>query len=245
MDSMGEVSRDHVGTVAAVLRPRAGGGVVIGVERGFAFANDDLSNVEPLGALWTDPTVRMNEGGCDPQGRFYCGSMAYDGAKGRGRLYRLEPNGTTHVVLPEVSVSNGLAWSPGGDLAYYVDTPTQRIDVFDFDPGSGLHDRRPFVLIDPALGSPDGLTVDASGCVWVALFGGSAVHQYSPLGRLEQVVEVLVSQVTACNFGGTGLDELYITTSRKGLGDTTEGAAGALFAASVGVVGQPVIAFAG
>jgi sugar lactone lactonase YvrE len=127
----GSVTRRHLGTVLAALRPRASGGMVVALERKFALADED-GTVHPLGELWADPSVRMNDGGCDPDGRFYCGSMAYDCAPGRGRLYRLDPDGSTRVVLDRVTVSNGLVWSPDGATAYYVDSPTGRIDAFDY-----------------------------------------------------------------------------------------------------------------
>ena len=160
----GVIDRHHVGSVAAALRPRRRGGAVIGVERGFALQEADGS-IRHLDELWTDTHVRMNEGGCDPDGRFYCGSMAYDHRPGAGALYRLDPDGSVRVVLGSVTISNGLEWSPNGSLAYYNDTPTQRTDVFDYDGGSGLTGRRPFVEIPAEAGGPDGLTVDAEGGV--------------------------------------------------------------------------------
>ena len=87
----------------------------------------------------------MNEGGCDPDGRFYCGSMAYDKRPGAGALYRLDPDRSVRVVLDGVTISNGLDWSPDGTLAYYNDTDTFRVDVFDYDRDAGLTRRRPFV----------------------------------------------------------------------------------------------------
>jgi len=97
---------------------------------GFALENSD-GTLTHLGQLWTDDSVRMNEGGCDPDGRFYCGSKAYDKRSGAGALYRLDPNRSVHVVLEAVTVSNGLDWSPDGSRAYYNDTATHRIAVFD------------------------------------------------------------------------------------------------------------------
>jgi sugar lactone lactonase YvrE len=126
----GAINRRHVDNVAAVLRPRRQGGAVIGVERGFALEDAD-GTLTHLDELWTDARVRMNEGGCDPDGRFYCGSMAYDQRPGAGALYRLDPDGSVRVVLENVTISNGLEWSPDGSRAYYNDTPTHRIDVFD------------------------------------------------------------------------------------------------------------------
>jgi hypothetical protein len=158
---------------------------VLAVERGFALEDDD-GTVTPLPELWTDPGVRMNEGGCDPDGRFYCGSMAYDQRPGAGALYRLDPDGSARTVLENVTISNGLEWSPDGSRAYYNDTPTQRIDVFDYDSESGLTGRRPFAEIPAEAGGPDGLTVDEEGGVWVALYEGGAVRRYASDGVLDR-----------------------------------------------------------
>jgi sugar lactone lactonase YvrE len=239
----GSVTRRHVGAVAAVLRPRVGGGAVIGVERGFALEAPDGS-VTALDPLWSTDQVRMNEGGCDPDGRFYCGSMAYDQRAGAGSLYRLDGDGTVTVVLTGVTVSNGLEWSPDGSLAYYNDTATHRIDVFDYEREAGLSGRRPFQRL-PDDGNPDGLTVDAAGGVWVALYGSGAVHRYSPDGALTDVIELPTPQVTACTLGGPQLDQLFITTSQENLPPGEDPLAGSLFRADVGVPGRPVRPFAG
>jgi sugar lactone lactonase YvrE len=240
----GTIGRHHVGTIAAALRPRRGGGAVIAVERGFALEDRD-GTLRPLGELWSDDGVRMNEGGCDPDGRFYGGSMAYDRRPGAGALHRLDGGGTVNVVLEGLTVSNGLDWAPDGSRAYYVDTATQRVDVFDYEREPGLHRRRPFAEIPAGLGSPDGLTVDERGAVWVALNGGGAVHCYGPEGALDAVVEVGARQVTACTFGGPELDQLFITTSREDLEAGDDPLAGSLFRALVGVRGLPVREFAG
>lgn len=245
LDADGAISRQDVGTIAAVLRPRARGGFVVGVERGFALDDGDGSPLRVLPELWQDDGVRMNEGGCDPDGRFYCGSMAYDQTTGAGSLYRLAPDGSVEVVLDSVTVSNGLEWSPDGTLAYYNDTPTQRVDVFDYSTERGLHNRRPLVAIPSADGSPDGLTVDADGGIWVALFGGSAVHRYSPDGSLDEVVRVPASQVTACAIGGKSMDTLFITTSADGLPEGKEPLAGSVFQLPHAAPGRPVRPFLG
>jgi sugar lactone lactonase YvrE len=239
----GSVGRRHVATVAAALRPRRAGGAVLGVERGFALEDADGAITE-LGELWTDANVRMNEGGCDPDGRFYCGSMAYDRRPGAGKLYRLDPDLSVSVVHEGLTISNGLDWSPDGSRAYYVDTDTSRIDVLDYDRDTGLSGRRPFAAT-PGL-RPDGLTVDAEGGVWVAFANGGMVRRYGEDAAVEEVVELPVTKVTACAFGGAQLDELYITTSRERIDVDAEPLAGSLFrAADVGVAGRPVLDFAG
>jgi sugar lactone lactonase YvrE len=239
----GTVRRSHVGDVAAAVRPRRGGGAVIAVERGFTLEDADGA-LTPLEPVWSDTGVRMNEGSCDPDGRFWCGSMAYDERPGAAALYRLDPDRSVHRVLEGVTISNGLDWSPDGSLAYYDDTATHRVDVFDYDRDAGLTGRRPFVQL-PDDGNPDGLTVDAEGGVWVALFGSGVVHRYTRAGVLDGVVEVPAAQVTACTFGGPRLDRLYITTSRENLPPEADPLAGALFAVDAGVAGRPVREFAG
>ncbi|MGI3783194.1 MAG: SMP-30/gluconolactonase/LRE family protein [Janthinobacterium lividum] len=239
----GTADRRHVGTVAAVVRPRVGGGAVIGVERGFALEDPD-GTVLTLPELWSDTGVRMNEGGCDPDGRFYCGSMAYDQAKGAATVYRLDPDGRVEVVLEAVTISNGIEWSPDGSLAYYNDTETGSIAVFDYDSAAGLTNRRTFAALSGP-GGPDGLTVDAEGGVWTAVFDGGAVLRYSPEGVLEERIEIPTPKVTACTFGGENLDQLFITTSREGVDTDADPLAGSLFRADVGVRGRPVRPFAG
>ena len=238
------VDRMHVGNVAAAFRPRRAGGLVVAVERGFALVGSDGA-IETLPEVWHDTRVRMNDGGTDPHGRFYCGSMAYDLTAGAGALYRLDPGGDVTVVLPSVTCSNGLAWTRDGTTAYYIDSLTYRVDVFEYDEEAGLADRRPFVAIPKEHGLPDGLTVDQDGGVWVAFFGGSAVRRYRADGKLDEVIELPVSNVTACTFGGPALDELYITTSRLELAEGSEPEAGSVFRVRPGVAGMPPTPFAG
>jgi sugar lactone lactonase YvrE len=218
---------------------------VIGVERGFALEEPDGA-LTTLGELWPESArLRMNEGGCDPDGRFYCGSMAYEKTPGAAALHRLDPDGSTRVVVSGVTISNGLDWSPDGTLAYYNDTRTYRVDVFDYDRDAGLTDRRPFVRVEEDEGHPDGLTVDAEGGVWVAMNHRGTVRRYLADGSLDGLVEVPPRKVTACAFGGEQLDQLFITTSQENIEPGSEPLAGALFRADVGVRGLPVREFAG
>jgi sugar lactone lactonase YvrE len=239
----GTVHRRSVAKVVAAMRPRSRGGAVLGIERGFALEDAD-GTVTRLEPVWQDPGIRMNEGGCDPDGRFYCGSMAYDQSPGAASLYRLDPDGTTTTVLTGVTVSNGLEWSPDGSRAYYNDTATSRIDVFDYDAAAGLTGRRPFAVI-PDGGRPDGLTVDAEGGVWVALADRGAVWHLTADGVHDETIELPARKVTACTLGGPRLDQLFVTTSREGLEPGDDPLAGSLFRADVGVPGRPVREFAG
>ena len=245
--SSGKHTRTHVHSVAACVRPRAAGGYVVAVERGFAFLPtcDPEAEVELLPELWTDRNIRMNEGGCDPQGRFYCGSMDYSAAPDRGTVWRLDVDGTAQAVLEPVSISNGLVWSLDGSTAFYVDTPTLRVDALAFDAEHGTFgERRTVVEVAKGQGRPDGMTIDSDGGLWVAFFGGSCVRRYRQDGEIDLQIDLPVSQVTACTFGGPDLDELYITTSSNNL-DDDEPEAGAIFHATPGFRGLPPVPFAG
>lgn len=236
------VDRMNVGTVAAAVRPREGGGAVSGVERGFALEAPD-GTITHLPEVWSDPSIRMNEGGCDPEGRFWCGSMAYDQTPGAASIYRLDPDGNVDVMLRDVTVSNGIEWSPDGSRVYYNDTATFQVAIFDYSPKSGLSNRR--VFADLGDGRPDGLTVDSEGSVWVAVANGGQVRRYLSDGTLDEVVEVPAQKTTACTLGGDDLTRLFITTSQENIDTSTDPLAGALFAVDVGVPGLPVREFAG
>lgn len=237
----GTVHRTHAGDVAAMVRPRAGGGSVIAVERGLAL-EDPQGGLVTLPPMWTGDALRMNEGGVAPDGSLYVGSMAHDQTEGAARLHRVFPHGEVETALTGVTVSNGIDWSPEGDRAYYNDTATGRIAVFGWSPDEGLGARRVLAEVD---GNPDGLTVDAEGGIWTAVFGGGRVERWSADGVRDMVVEVDARQVTACAFGGPDLDELFITTSAEGLADGEDPAAGSLFVARPGVRGRLVTPFAG
>ncbi|MCF6524559.1 SMP-30/gluconolactonase/LRE family protein [Streptomyces sp. JJ36] len=201
----------HVGAA----RPRTGGrGLVLNLRDGVALR-------DPGGGLsWLvhDPAPgrRGNDAAVAPDGALWAGTMRYDEAPGGGRLTRVAPDGSAVTVLDDVTVSNGTGWSPDGRLMYYVDSPTRRIDVFRSGDGPGLGARRTLAVIERGAGFPDGLCVDADGCVWVALWDGGAVRRYTPDGRLDRTVPLPVRRPTACAFGGADLSDLYITTAREG-----------------------------
>jgi sugar lactone lactonase YvrE len=239
----GEVTRAPTGSkVVALVRPRRDGGIIIATERGFTLESSDGARTA-LPDLWSDPGMRMNEGGCAPDGSLFCGSLGYGAPLGAGSLYRLSPNGAVETILTGVTISNGLGFSPDGSLMYYVDTRTRRIDVFTMTDGRP-RDRRPFVEIGDVRGNPDGLTVTASGSVWVALYGGSSVRGFDASGELIDVIELPVTNVTSCAFGGAALDTLFITTSRENLAENDQPQAGAVFACRPGETGLPVLEYA-
>ena len=239
------VERRTLANVAAAVRARRSGGYVLATENRFLLLGQDFSEETVLPPVFVDPLIRMNDGGCDPKGRFYCGTMAYAETPGAGTLYRLDPDGSVHVTLRDVTISNGLQWNRVGDTVFYADTPTDRVDSFDFDPASGAFTgRRTFTDISGG-GHPDGMAIDEEDGLWVALWGGSAVHRYDTAGRLDLVLDLPVSNVTACAFGGPDLRTLFITTSRQGLDPADQPDAGAVFRYEAGVRGAPQHAFAG
>jgi sugar lactone lactonase YvrE len=241
----GQTTRTHVGDVAAVIRPRRDGGAVLALRDRIVVTDGPLDQLRTIARIDQPDSIRLNEGGCDPDGRLYCGSMAYDETPHKGTFYRVDPDGELTVVADRVTISNGFDFSPDERLAYYIDTPEHGIDVFDYSAADGLQNRRRWLDIAPDAGGPDGLVVDAEGGVWVALFGGGAVRRYTPDGVLDAVIELPVAKVTACTFGGADLDTLYITTSQLGTDLAAEPAAGSLFAAAPGVRGRPARPFAG
>jgi sugar lactone lactonase YvrE len=218
--------------------------MVIATEHDFVICGDRGEEPRLIATPVHDSQARFNDGGCDPEGNFLCGTMRYDEGPGGGALYRLKPDQSVDVVLRDVTVSNGLVWTDDGATAYYVDSATHRIDVFDHDPDSGLHNRRTFAEIPSGSGDPDGLTIDVDGGIWVALWKGGAVRRYAANGSLDAIIELPTRLVTACTFGGPGLDELYITTSRYGE-DAPDPSAGAVFVARPGVAGLPIRPYAG
>ncbi|MCL3997331.1 SMP-30/gluconolactonase/LRE family protein [Streptomyces lavenduligriseus] len=200
----------HVGAA----KPRAGGGLVLNLRDGVGLLDPDDTfrwlHHEPV------PGRRANDAAVAPDGSLWAGTMRYDEATGGGTLSRITGDGTARTVLDDVTVSNGTGWSPDGRLMYYVDTPTRRVDVFDYD-SEGIRNRRPLAEVEEGAGYPDGLAVDADGCVWVALWDGGAVRRYTPDGTLDRVISLPTPRTTACAFGGPTLTDLYITTARTGL----------------------------
>lgn len=237
----GSIHRLPTGSpVAAFVRPRSGGGFVVGLERGLGLADEPFGTVRPLPPMWSDPDLRMNEGGTDPWGHLYAGSMSYSRIPGAGTLYRVSPDLTVTTVLPSVTTSNGIDFSPDARRAYYHDTATRRTEVFDVV-DQELTNRRQFH--DATGTSPDGLTVDSAGNVWVALNKVGKVRLYSPAAEILGEWQLPVRLVTAITLGGADGRDVFVTTSREGLADP-EPQAGALFHGRAEIPGRGVVPFA-
>lgn len=229
------------------IAPRAEGGFVAALQDGFWVIGDG-----PARRIARVPEarsgLRFNDGKCDPAGRFWAGTMAYDKAPGAAALYKLDVEGRPTRVIDGVTISNGIDWSVDGSRMYYVDSPLHRIDQFAYATAKGeISDPRTAIDIPPEAGTPDGLTVDSGGGIWVALWGGGAVHRYLD-GRLDRVIKLPVSQPTSCAFGGAELDELYVTSAWEGLSAADRRAqplAGALFRIRTGIRGLPARSYLG
>lgn len=222
------------------------GGLVLATRVGFLLIPSSAHH--PASVIEVEREIannRMNDGRCDPRGRFWAGTMDWDHAPGAGSLYRLERTSEAFAVtavLRDLTISNGLDWSPDGSLMYFIDSATQRVDVFDFDLDSAaIRNRRPFVQFSPRDGIPDGLIVDSEGCVWVALFGAGAVRRHRPSGIIAGQVRLPVSLVTSMAFGGADMADLYVTTARHRLDERArarEVHAGSLFVCRPGPGGR-------
>lgn len=247
LDGSGERRTETLDHAVGCLALRTDGSWVLADARGAAVRRGQeppqlVASIEELEGAAPPTPLRANDGGVDPAGRFWFGTIAWDLTAEVAALYRMDdpPSGPVTRVLTGVSVSNGIGWSPDGSTMLYIDSPTGRIDRFDYDVATGaVTDRRPLASIPASSGVPDGLAVDAEGAVWVALFGGAAVRRYLPDGRLDQHAEVPTPNVTSCAFVGSDLRQLAITTAAVELADPGP-LAGATFLLDVDVPGLPV-----
>ncbi|MFZ1995143.1 MAG: SMP-30/gluconolactonase/LRE family protein [Solirubrobacteraceae bacterium] len=234
-------------TVAAVVCDAAGGLLVAGARRCYRILGGSRAVVHA--ELVPDSKAsRLNDGACDPAGRFLVGSMALDGRQGEERLYRLEDDGDVAVLDSDLTISNGLAWSPAGDVMYSVDTIPGVVWSRPYDPGTGECGERTQVLRLDHGGSPDGLCTDTDGNLWVAIWGGGEVRCYTPSGERLATVSVPAPHTTSVAFAGPERDILLITTAIDQLSADQLGAypmSGRVFAAHVGAVGLPVAPWSG
>jgi len=222
--------------------------VLAPVDKKFLFVNvSDGSYIEyvPTFEIYGD---RWNDGKCDTAGRLWVGTIDYS-QNNLGALYRLDPDLSLYEMVPNVSISNGIIWSLNNTIMYYIDTVTQRVDAFDYNVTTGnISNRRTVIEIPISLGSPDGMTIDANGNLWIAMFNGWMVTQWNPNnGTLLNKIKLSSSQVTSCAFGNTLLDTLYITTFRnENINYMNQPFSGSLFSVKIpNVTGVPANCFSG
>lgn len=241
----GETTTGVLAQSATFVVGRRGGGFLVGTAAGLLALDDDLRPRDLLAVPpdLGDGRLRTNDGACDPAGRVLVGTVDPRGER-TGTLWSCAPGGAFAALAEGVRMSNGLAFSPDGAWLYYVDTPAQRVDRLRYDVETGrASDRRPFCEVPADVGLPDGLAVDATGCVWVAIWGAGAVWRLTPEGAHAGTLRVAAARSSSCAFGGPRRDRLYVTSARASdAADPADrdGAAGALFVADVAVAGAPV-----
>lgn len=225
---------DEIGSM--VFREK--GGIIAGLKSGFCLIDISRDDRDARCELLHDPEPdfpdnRLNDGKCDRAGRYWCGSLDNTGGT-NGRLYRIDHDLSVHCMETGVTISNGIAWSPDDRTMYYASTRADVCWAYDFNLASGtIENRRTFIDTTDQPGKVDGATVDADGCYWCALVGGWAIGRYDPDGALMETIRLPVQHPTMCSFGGSALDTLYITSTRKFLTpamETEQPLAGALFA---------------
>jgi sugar lactone lactonase YvrE len=239
----GALTREPVRETCSAWLPRRTAGSALVCRSGVLLLDDDGAVGEHIPLESGVTGNRSNDAKCDPRGRLWVGTMADapDPAfEPNGALYRVE-RGVVTPVLEGVAISNGLGWSPDGSRMYYVDTPTRRIDVLDYDIETGAATRRrPLADVRGLAGVPDGLAVDAEGCLWVAFYDGWAIHRFSPAGAHLAALELAVARPTSCAFAGAALDRLVVTTAAG-----PEGASADPLVLAPGVNGSPVASYDG
>jgi sugar lactone lactonase YvrE len=244
----GSTKSIEVGQPVSAAMLRGEHDLLLAVRDGFATLDLDTGVVEPLLSVEADkPANRMNDAACDARGRCFAGTMATDDTPRAGTLYRLDEDLSVHAVLDGLTISNGLGWSPSGDVMYHIDSKAGGVDAHDFDANSGaLSGRRRLVDTDSSWGLPDGLATDAEGGIWVAFWDGSALRRFSAKGELTETLELPAARPTRPAFGGTDLDELYVTSAKLDPEQTLDGdLGGAIFVLEPGVRGVRAHPFAG
>lgn len=227
------------------------GDMLAGTQEGLIRFSCDTGTSTPYANPESDLSQnRFNDGKCDLQGRLWAGTMSVEEADGAGSLYRVTAPDAVSSQVSSVTISNGLAWTADSSAMYYIDSPTRRIDGFDFNSGSGeISNRRTAIALEEGIGYPDGMTIDSEDMLWVALWEGWGVGRFDPkTGEMLAKIEVPVACVTSCCFGGAKMDELYITTASRDLKEEDrhkQPDAGGIFVAHPGVTGTPSIRFKG
>ena len=236
-----------VGTVVK----RKSGGLVVALHNGFAHIDLRTERMVPLGEDPESeiPANRFNDGKCDPAGRLWAGTMEFGGARDQGALYCLDVDHSVSRKVEPVSVSNGIVWSADQQTMYFIDSGLNNVRAYDYCRDSGNISNERVVVEYGGPGVLDGMAIDEKDALWIAVFGGWCVLCYDPRsGELLRHLELPMSNVTSCAFGGAGLDQLYITSACRGLDAEARQAqplAGSLVRVDPGVRGVPSDAFAG
>lgn len=231
------------------LAPRRAGGFIAGTERGFAKVDLETGTFEPFVQPEDDrPGNRFNDGKVDRNGRFWAGTMDDREAAPTGALYRLDPSLAWVRVDDGYRVTNGPAFSRCGRTMYHNDSARRITYVFDLDDRGTPSNRRIFATYDTDQGYPDGMTVDADDCLWIAFWDGWCVRRFAPGGECLAEIKLPVQRPTSCAFGGADLRQLYVTSASVGLTEAERAqqpCAGDLFLLDTGVAGLADLPFEG
>jgi len=245
----GTTQRFEPGVNVCSLVPRAEGGFVGGGYDGFLVADTGFESVEWLG----DPepeleSSRFNDGKTDRAGRFWAGTMDRFEREATGSLYRLDPDLSWSRIDSGYRVTNGPAFSLDGRTMYHTDSALQTVYAFDLADDGTASDRRILARFGDGQGYPDGMTVDAEDCLWIAFWDGWCLRRLAPSGDLLAELPVPVQRPTSCAFGGADYRQLFITSASRGLDEqamSRQPLAGGLFMTVPGVEGVPETLFAG
>lgn len=245
----GETRTVPLSELTGVVVPRKRGGFVAATQSGFRALDIQNGNMTELASPPGMSGRRFNDGKCDPQGRFWAGTLALDASPNQGSLFRLDADGRLTEVEKNFHICNGLGWSPDARTFYLADSGARCIYAYDFEVEAGLiENKRVWASFAGDGGIPDGLCVDSEGHVWCAMWDGWSLVRLDPTGKIERTVEMPVPRPTSCAFGGPDLRTLYITSARIRLSAAQLAAApmsGSVFSLEVDVPGVPVSPYHG
>lgn len=254
MYSYHPASGDRVSVVTpaypSAIVPTADGGYLLAAKGAiYRLAAQDNQFERACGIEASVLSNRCNDGKCDPEGRFWIGTMAMDESAGAGSVYLIDSDLKPDRVIENLTISNGMAWNSSQSLFYHTDTPTGSIFVYDYEPTSGaIANKRTVIRFADSAGWPDGMTIDAAGRLWVAMWNGWSIVCVDPVeGRIRTIISLPVARPTNCTFGGVNLDEMYVTTATAGLSESdlkNQPHAGALFVVrGMNATGIPTVNF--
>lgn len=226
------------------------GNFLAALKDGFHFINRETGVINKIGNPEAHlPNNRFNDGKCDPGGRFWAGTMSLSEEQNRGSVYVVEKDLAITKKIEDVTISNGIAWSPDHQIVYYIDTPTFEVASYNYNKSTGnISHKKMAIKIPKTDGYPDGMTIDKEGMLWIAHWEGWQVTRWNPVtGEKLQSIQLPVAKVTSCTFGGENGEDLYITSARTGLTEDEvqkQPLAGSLFVLkNCGYKGMPAFEF--
>ena len=229
-------------SIVTSIAKRESGGYVVAAGLKLIELDNDLKVTKSTPLEMPFDNVRTNDGNVDINGNYWVGAFANDAKPNQGNLRRISPNLGSKVFLKDITIANGMDWSPDNKICYYIDTPTKKVSRFKFNiETSELEGELEAIDVSGYSGAPDGMCTDIDGNLWVAFWGGGCVRSFAPSGELLAQVDVAATLVTNCAFGGSDLSTLFITCAVASYEESITGEeplAGSLFKADVGTQGR-------